>query len=407
MSTLDYTKKELPKGMMTIGSILLAVGIAMIAGNFFMDTSDHHSRFWLLYIVMFVSLTSVALGAIFIVALEHLAGAYWSVPNRRIVEILSWLFPVLMILGLPLLTQMDSIFHWTHPGDDQLILHKIAYLNKPFFVVRYFLFFFIWIAFTWMFHRNSVKQETTKDPAITTTNSRLAAIFMVFFGLTLSFFVIDWAMSLEPHWFSTMFGIYYFSGTITVGFSVMALFYIHLKNKGVLHPRLGKDHLYPIANFMFAFAMFWTYIGFCQYMLIWYAGMPEETMFFVPRWEGAWKTMAIVLMIAKFPIPFMILVGRYNKTREWVVKIMAYWLIIWHVIDMYWNIMPSLKDHSVKVDHLLQAEPAVAFSFNITDLGFVFFGFGLVMVVFYLKGRKGNMVPIGDPKLEHGLHWHA
>jgi hypothetical protein len=86
---------------------------------------------------------------------------------------------------------------------------------------------------------------------------------------------------------------------------------------------------------------------------------------------------------------------------------MAYWLIIWHVIDMYWNIMPSLKDHSVKVDHLLQAEPATPFSFNVTDLGFLLFGFGLVMVVFYLKGRKGNMVPIGDPKLNHGLHWHA
>jgi cation transport ATPase len=153
--------------------------------------------------------------------------------------------------------------------------------------------------------------------------------------------------------------------------------------------------------------MFWTYIGFCQFMLIWYAGMPEETMFFVPRWEGAWKTMAIVLMIAKFPVPFFVLAGRYNKTRERVVQFMAVWLIFWHFVDMYWNIMPSLKDHSVEYDKFASAEPTMPYVFNIWDFGWLAFGAGLVMVVFYLVGRKGNMVPIGDPKLEHGLHWHA
>lgn len=407
MSALEYTKKELPSGMFKIGLVLLLVGLGLMAANFAVDGSDHQGRFWHLYITMYVSVTSVALGAIFIVALEHVAGAYWSVPNRRILEILSWLFPVLAIMGLPILFNMDHIFHWTHPGDDQLLLHKAPYLNKSFFWVRYVIYFVVWIGFTVLFHRNSVRQEETKDQAITTTNLRLGALFIVLFALTSSFFAIDFVMSLEPHWFSTMFGIYYFAGTMGVGFSVFALFYLHLKNKGVLHPRLGKDHLYPIANFMFAFAMFWTYIGFCQFMLIWYAGLPEETMYFIPRWEGAWKTIAIVMMVAKFPVPFFVLAGRLNKTREGVVKFMAYWLIIWHFVDMYWNVMPSLKDHNAQVDLLLQPEVVIPFSFNITDLGFLIFGFGLVMVVFYLKGKKGNMVPTGDPKLEHGLHWHA
>lgn len=409
MSTLEYTKKELPKGLMTIGLGLLVVGLVLIGINFATDASDHHGRFWRLYVTGFVTLTSVALGASFIIAVEHVAGAYWSVPNRRILEILCWLFPVLGVLGLPLLMDapMEALFHWLHPEGDHLLEHKAPYLNRPFFTVRYFIYFISWTFAAWFFHRNSVRQEETKDQAITTTNLRFGALYICIFALTSSFFAIDWVMSLEAHWFSTMFGIYYFAGTMCVGFSVFALFYLYLKNRNVLHPGLGKDHLYPIANFMFAFAMFWTYIGFCQFMLIWYAGMGEETMYYIPRWEGDWKAMAIIMMIAKFPVPFFVLVGRMNKTREKVVQFMAYWLIFWHFVDMYWNVMPSLKDHSIKYDKLTQVEPTIPFSFNILDAGWLLFGAGLVMVVFYLKGRKGNMVPVGDPKLEHGLHWHA
>ena len=407
MSTVaTYVKKELPAAWLKKGITLAVIGLVLMGINLLTDNSDHYTRFFHLYDVMFTFLTSVGLGALFIVGLEHLVGAYWSVPVRRICEINAFLIPVVAVIGLPLFLGTEQMFHWIHPEGDAILMGKVAYLNMPSFVIRYIAFFGIWTFFTWLFYRNSVKQEKTKDQKITTTNLRLSALFLVLFALTSSFFSIDWVMSLESHWFSTMFGIYYFAGTVMVGFCVLALFTIKLRESGYLHPDQTDSHYYPIANFMFAFNCFWVYIAFCQFMLIWYSGLPEETMYFIPRYEGGYKLLAIFLMIVHFPIPFYVLVGRFNKTRPKVIRFMAWWLLGCHVLDLYWLIMPSMKVHGAEYDPLTEVAPVVPASFNITDLGFLVFAAGVVVTVFNLKARKTNLVPTGDPKLEHGLHWH-
>jgi hypothetical protein len=397
-STMTYTKKELPKSLIKLGLSLSIIGLVAMVINFAMDHHDHHVRFWYMYTIMFMFLICVGVGALTIVALEHLTGAYWSVPFRRVLEIISWTLPITGIIGLPLLFQQEYMFHWFHPEGDHILEHKAAYLNSTFFTIRYFVYFIIWTAFAWIFSRNSLRQEEKGEQRYTTYNLRWSAFFMCCMALTTSFCAIDWIMSLEPHWFSTMFGVYFFSGMIVTGFAVLALFGIYLKEKGYLHPGTNKGHFYPIGTFLFGFNCFWCYIAFCQFMLIWYGNLPEETFFFIPRWEGNWQVITIILMLLHFIVPFYGLVGRPAKTNSSRLKFFAVWLLAMQFLDLYWLIMGSLKNHDTGATE--------APSFNVFDLGFIAFAVGIVISVFYFKAKKVNLVPVNDPKLEHGLHWH-
>ncbi len=399
MSTaMKYTKKELPLSLKKWGLGLVLIGLIAMVINFAMDHHGHHVRFWYMYDIMFMFLISVGVGSLFIIALEHLTGAYWSVSFRRVLELLAWSLPVTALIGLPLLFQQEHMFHWFHPNGDHLLEHKAPYLNSLFFTIRYFVYFTVWTFFTWLFTRNSLKQEVKGEQRYTTYNLRWSAFFLVLMALSTTFAAIDWIMSLEPHWFSTMFGVYFFSGMAICGFSVLALFGVNLHQRGYLHPKTNTGHYYPIATFLFAFNCFWCYIAFCQFMLIWYGNLPEETFFFMPRWEGTWKTVSIFLMILHFIVPFYGLISRPAKGNPNRIKFFAVWLLILHAMDLYWLIMGSLKDH--------ETGATAAPSFNVFDLGFAAFAVGIVISVFYFKAKKVNLVAINDPKLEHGLHWH-
>ncbi len=349
---------------------------------------------------MFMLLVSVSVGSLFIIALEHLVGAYWSVPFRRVLECLvKYVIPVTFVVGAVQAFGFSHMFHWVHPGNDPILLAKAPYLNPTAFWIRYLLYFVVWSFFAWKLSSNSLKQDSNNgDSKYTTANLRWSAFFMVCMALSLSFCAIDWVMSLEPHWFSTMFGVYYFAGTVMVGFCVLALFGINLQQRGYLHPRTNSNHYYPIATFMFAFNCFWCYIAFCQFMLIWYGNLPEETIFFVPRWEGNWREISLALMILHFPIPFYGLVSRAAKTNPNRIKFFAVYLILMHCLDLYWMILGSLKDH---VTH-----ETIAPSINVTDFGFLLLAVGIVISSFYYGARKVNLVAIKDPKLDHGLNWH-
>ena len=398
-TTMEYKKKELPVGLKTTGIALLIVGFVLMMINFLTD-SGHHERFWYMYNSMFMLLVSVSVGSLFIIALEHLVGAYWSVPFRRILEcVVKYVVPATFVIGALQAFGFSHMFHWLHaPEYDKILLGKAPYLNAPFFWVRYVIYFVVWIFFSWKLNQLSQKQEQTGDSQITTNSMRWSALFMVLMALTLSFCAIDWIMSLEPHWFSTMFGVYYFAGTVMVGFCVLTLFAINLQQRGYLHPKTNKEQFYPMGTFMFAFNCFWTYIAFCQFMLIWYSGLPEETIFFIPRWEGSWKGISIALMILHFPIPFYGLISRGAKTNPARLKFFAVYLILMHCLDLFWLISGSLKNHETGV--------TVPPSFQVTDLGFLVFAVGVVITGFYFAARKVNLVAIKDPKLEHGLNWH-
>jgi hypothetical protein len=384
---MAYLKKNLPEKFGKAGMLLSGIGVVLIILSFIVNSE----RAFFGYLWMYMFLVSIGVGSLALVALEYLVGATWSTPFRRISEFLSSLIPLLVILVIPLFFGLHDLYHWTHQevvDSDPVLKAKEAYLNVPFFTIRTVVILGIWITFFFLFIRNSVKQDTINDPELTRKNVVYSAIFAILFILTMSITAIDWMMSLEPHWFSTIYGIYYFAGTIVASFAATTLVAVFLNRNGYLNSRIKDQHYYSLGTLMFGFNIFWAYIAFSQYLLIWY----EETFWFLDRMQGSWAYFSIGLVIIHFVIPFLVLLPRSSKVSPKLLVVMSIWLLGAHLYDLYWLIMPTY------------AKDGVIFSWN--ELGFLFFATGLIMVVFKKRSEKINLEPVGDPKLESGLNFH-
>ncbi len=389
-TNIGYQKKDLPESFAKIGWGLLIAGAVAGAIGFYIDST----RASFSYLVAFMLLMSVGIGSLFLVALEYIAGADWSTPIRRIPEHLATIIPFLLILSIPLILNVNNLFHWTHPGDDKLLLHKAPYLNVTFFIIRVFVCLALWGLFYFLITKNSLKQDSTKDQLLTKKNIKLSAIFIPLFAITITISAIDWMMSLEPHWFSTIFGVYYFSGTVVVALAAVTIIVVNLKEKGYLSSRLTNDHLFSLGALMFAFINFWAYIAFSQYMLIWYADLPEETFWFLHRWEGIWVYVSLLMIVMNFLVPYITLLSQPAKMDPKKLKFVAVWLLVAKFVDYYWLIVPNMK------------ADAHGFVFSWMDIVYPVAFAGLIMVVFNARVKKTNLIPVGDPKLERGLNFH-
>ncbi|MCU0332793.1 MAG: quinol:cytochrome C oxidoreductase [Ignavibacteriaceae bacterium] len=388
-----YQRKDLPSSISKIGITLLIVGVILGVAAFFVD----HTRAVYNYLIAFTFMISIGVGALFLIALEYIVGADWSVPIRRVVEFFAAIIPLLALLVIPLLLNVGELFHWSHPeavAEDKILNAKAPYLNVSFFIIRVFVLIGLWSLFYFFFVRNSKKQDTTKDQKLTTINIRLSAIFIPIFAFTLTISAVDWLMSIEPHWFSTIIGVYFFAGTVIAALAAVTLTTVLLKEHGYLHPAMTNDHLYSLGALLFAFVNFWGYIAFSQYMLIWYADLPEETFWFMQKWEGSWAIFSIGLIIIKFLVPYIVLVSQPSKMDPKKLKFISVWLLFAHLYDLFWFVMPEMEELSG------------GYSFSWIDLVFPIAAVGLIILVFNLKAKKENLIPIGDPKLQRGLDFH-
>ena len=390
---LTYQKKDLPASISKIGMTLLVVGVILGVAAFFVD----HTRAVYNYLIAFTFMISIGVGALFLISLEYIVGADWSVPIRRVVEFFAAIIPLLALLVIPLLLNVGELFHWSHPeavADDELLQSKAPYLNVTFFIIRVFVLIGLWSLFYFFFIKNSKKQDTTKDQKLTAKNIRLSAIFIPTFAVTISIAAIDWLMSIEPHWFSTIIGVYFFAGTVIAALAAVTLATVLLKENGYLHPAMTNDHLYSLGALMFAFVNFWGYIAFSQYMLIWYADLPEETFWFMQKWEGSWAIFSIGLIIIKFLVPYIVLVSQPSKMDPKKLKFISVWLLFAHLYDLFWFVMPEMEELSG------------GYSFSWIDLVFPIAGIGIVILIFNYRAKKDNLIPIGDPKLKRGIDFH-
>ncbi|MGH2574580.1 MAG: quinol:cytochrome C oxidoreductase, partial [Ignavibacteria bacterium] len=337
---MEYSKKELSEKVAKTGWLLLIIGVLIIALSF----TVNKERAMFNYLWMYMFLVSIGIGSLALVSLEYLVGATWSTPFRRVSEFLAAVTPALVILVIPLLYGMHDLYHWTHSEavkGDELLQSKAPYLNLQFFIIRVGICLLIWLLFYLFFIRNSEKQDQTKDPKLTTKNIRLSVVFTPLFIITITVAAVDWMMSLEPHWYSTIFGVYYFAGTVVASLAAVTLISVLLKEGGYLHPRITNQNFYSLGTMLFGFNVFWTYIAFSQYLLIWYADLPEETFWLMHRWEGSWKYVSIALLFVHFIIPFLVLISRNAKTNLKTLKIMSVWMLFAHMLDLYWLIMPT------------------------------------------------------------------
>lgn len=387
-TSVDYTKKELPKNLTSAGLVLFAVGLLVMVLAYFTDAD--RAAFNNVWILTFV--TSLGLGSLFWIAVEYIAGAVWSTPFRRVMEILTYLLFLAAIIAIPAYLSSHSVFHWAHHDvveHDPMLKAKSSYLNTSFFGIRQVVFFAIWLLFMFIFTRFSLKQDITSEQSITSRLVKTSAVFFPLFALSITFFSFDWLMSLEPHWFSTIFGVYYFSGTVLSAMAIITYTVIKLYEKGYLVKKLSRDNFYSLGALLFAFVNFWAYIAFSQFLLIWYANLPEETVWFLQRWEGSWLFITIGLIIVHFVVPYFGLLSQPSKMNLGRLKFMSLWILFAHLYDLYWMIFPTYS--------------AEGFVFGWMEIGSVIFIIGSVITVFALASRNKNLIPLNDPKLKRGL----
>lgn len=392
MSTSDkniiYESKAIPSSVSKKGWILFLVGLVLSIAAFYVDKT--RSTFNLLIVFMF--LMSIGVGSLFLVALEYIGGATWSTPFRRISEFLSFVIFILPLLAIPLLLNMHDLYHWAHEeavNNDAVLKLKTPYLNFNFFLIRTIIFLLLWFLFYWLIIKNSQKQDLTGDQSLTTKNIKISAVFMPVFAITLTFSSIDWMMSLEPHWYSTIYGVYYFSGTILAALAALTIIVVLLKEKGYLIPGLKDDSYYSLGALLFAFTNFWAYIAFSQYMLIWYANIPEETVWMMQRWYGSWKYISLGLIVVRFIVPYAALLSQPSKSNPKRLLWASVWILFAHLFDLYWLIMPTFNRGGAV--------------FSWIELAFPTMIIGIIILLFYYRAKGKNIIPIKDPKLKRGL----
>jgi hypothetical protein len=374
-----------------ICAILAVIGLG---GSWLLASSIEGGMDYLLetYLVSYAFFLSISLGALFFVLLQHCTRAGWSVVVRRVAEALAgnvWLMAVLLI---PILLGMEHLYHWTDTAaaaHDPLLAGKVGFLNTNFFIARLVVYFVIWGVMASFLHRTSVAQDASGDPALTLRMERLSAPGMVLFALSLNFAAFDLLMSLDAHWFSTIFGVYYFAASVVAFFAVMPKILYALQMRGVLKNAVTVEHYHDIGKLMFAFVVFWAYIAFSQYMLIWYGNLPEETGWFLKRQTGGWVTVSLLLIFGHFVVPFLLLVSRMIKRRPLLLAITGGYVAVMCWIDIYWLVIPEFS-------------PGVA-RFGLLDILCMLGINGVFSAVALFRLSRHSVVAEKDPRLEESL----
>lgn len=372
--------------------ILMAIGAAVsVAGAIIVPERAFAS---ILLAGYYLLGTGVA-AAVFI-ALTSVSNAGWSAAIRRVPEAMLATIPVAGVVMILSLLGIHSLYEWSHAdavANDHLLQAKSAWLNVPFFVLRSVLFIGLWLAYARYVARLSRAQDATGDIRITKRIKTASAIFLVVLGTTFTLASMDWIMSLEPHWYSTIFGIYNFAGTFLNGLAAITLVLILLKRMGPFEHILTEEHLHSLGKLIFAFSTFWMYIWFSQYMLIWYANIPEEIVYMLKRQKGSWLLFTIVNVVFNWMIPFVALLPAWTKMRAGFLLRVCIIIMIGHWIDLFWMILPPFMPNAPSLS-VWEVAPVLA----------------MVCAFFYFTFRslsRSDIIPVGDPMLCESLPQHS
>ena len=387
----DSPWKKAPMLFGAIGVISLGVAFAL--------KGPDASKFWSSYLTAVMWGLSIGLGGLFFTLVQHAVRAGWSIVVRRIAENLMLTLPVVALLILPVVfLGAHDLFHWTHAeamAHDEVLQAKQAYLNEGSFRIRAIVYLALWSLLSLTFWSWSTKQDTAADPAPYAHKMRYwSTVGLLVFALTLTFAAFDWLMSLDPHWFSTIFGVYYFAGCFSIVASSIALTVILLHRSGYLRGVVTTEHFHDLGKVMFAFSVFWGYIGFSQFFLIWYASIPEETFWFSYRGQGDWLTLSILLIFVRFALPFVGLMSRKIKRNPRTLGFWCVWIIVAEFFDMYWLVQPALAQRTGS-EHIRP---------DVLDLTTLVGVAGILVAVFTWGLQRHALVPMRDPRLEESLN---
>ena len=387
--------EALADSLMRFGAMVGVVGLTATA-FIGMQVGDDGKQLLHSYLLALAYFLSLGLGALFFVTLQHLTRAGWSVVVRRLAELFASSLPLLVILFLPVLASMvrgnTQLYLWVDKAlvaQDELLRAKQAYLNVPFFGARIAMYFVIWTWLSRHYLKQSVRQDGTGDLSITARLQSLSAPGMALFALSTTFASFDLLMSLHPHWYSTIFGVYFFAGSV-LGFLALTILVAQLlQNGGYMRQIVTTEHYHDLGKLLFGFVFFWGYIAFSQYMLIWYGNIPEETEWFLQRQTGDWVWVSLALLFGHFLIPFPSLLSRHVKRHRGALAFWAIFLLVMHWVDLYWLVMPSLHEETAPL--------GLIDLFALVGVG------GLCVANFGYVARGKSLVPVKDPRLAESL----
>jgi len=351
------------------------------------------------YLFAYVFFTGLTLGCLAIVMLHHLTGGAWGIPIRRILESGTRTLPLIAILFLPIALGMKYLYSWSRPEEvakDALLQAKEAYLNVPFFLARAAFYFTVWIAIAYFVNRWSLEQDHAGSPALTRKLQLLSAGGLVAYGLTMTFASIDWVMSLEPHWFSTMYGVLYIAGQALNALAFVTAALVLMSSEKPFSDFVRPAHYHDLGKLLLAFVMFWSYVSFAQYLIIWAGNLPEEIPWYLRRLNGGWGWVGGALILLHFALPFLLLLPAGANRNSRILVAVAGLVILMRFVDVYWLVRPVFTQASASA-------ASARFQIHWLDLAASIGIGGVWLAVFLWQLEERPLLPVNDPEFAEAL----
>jgi len=381
-------------GMKRSQRIALLIGISVTAALLFGAFNDVR-QFYRSYLFGYLFWVGVALGSMALLMLHNLTGGGWGLIIRRSLEASMRTMPLMALLVLPVLLGLPNLYLWARPevvAADELLQHKSGYLNAPFFVGRTMLYFAIWLVLMFFLSRLSGQQDRSADPQVERRLRMISGPGLVLYGLTVTFASVDWVMSLEPRWFSTIYGMLFMVGQGLATLALVLVVTMFLRDRNPLAGVITRGRLNDLGNLMLALVMLWAYISFSQFLIVWSGNLPEEIEWYKHRLHGGWMAVALFLVVFHFAAPFVVLLSRDVKRKARVLGTVASCLLMFRLVDLYWIIGPGHGEQDLHLHWMDLAAPVA--------IG------GLWVHLFLRRLQSRPLVPVHHPEvqteLQHG-----
>lgn len=385
--------------------VVAAAGLAGLAAGWFVNPD----QFFLSYLVGYVFWINMALGMLFLLMIQHLTGGAWGVVTRRVLEAGARTLPALAVLFVPVILGMHSLYEWTHAdavAADKILQHKAPYLNTTGFLTRAAVYFVVWGGVGLLLAAWSRSQDQTGRPEFTQRMRTLSGPGVVMYGLTVTFMSTDWFMSLEPHWFSTMYPVLFVVGQGLAAFTMTIIMVVWLSGRAPLAGVVTEKHLHDLGKLMLAFVMLWAYTNFSQFLITWSGNLREEVPWYLKRTQEGWLAVALILVIFHFALPFALLLSRKVKQNARLLAGIAGVVLVMRVLDLFWFLRPAVPHGGGDEHHGLSLMTALSTVWiDVSALAAI----GGIWMFLFLRGlSRRPLLPVNDPNFEealaHGRH---
>lgn len=369
--------------------LALVVGLLGIGGAV-VGYSSHPDQFFQSYLLSYVYWMGLTMGSLGVLMMHHLAGGRWGFSIRRLLEAGTRTLPVMIILFIPVIVGLHTLYEWTHLDvveADPILSKKQGYLNESSFLWRQVFYFALWGVMAFLLNRWSSQQDTTVETHPTRRMQRLSGIGILVYALSMTLAAVDWIMSLEPHWFSTIFSAIYILGQMLLTWAFVVIVGAPLSQSAPLNALLTNERLRDLGTFMLAFVMLWTYTSFSQLLITWGANLPEEISWYLTRLKGSWLTVGYLIIGFHFLLPFVLLVSSRIKARIPILVTIALGLMLMRLVDLYWITAPAFDKSGIDIHWLDVALPV--------GMG------GIWVSVFFWHLKRRSLVALNDPRFDY------